>query len=346
MIPGVLMLACLVTGEGALRVAAAGSEPFVISGAGPVGGASVEVWRQVATTLGVESSLRVYPGVPEALDAVTRGEADVAVGPISITSQRAEQVAFTQPYYRSSLAIVARAEEPALHIRLLPFFRRTALAALMVLLLVLLGVGTLIWLAERRANPTQFPPGPLRGIGNGIWLALVTLSTVGYGDRAPITLAGRVVTGSWMLISMVTASSLTAGLATAFTLSQLPQPGITSAEQLAGRRVAALPGTTGQHFAVRHGATPVLARSLPEAVGMVRDGKADAVVFDRPQLAHLLQQHPEPTLHLTQSSYEPQSYGFAVRPDSPLRARLDVVLLRLTEEGRIREVLRTWLDDG
>ncbi len=86
---------------------------------------------------------------------------------------------------------------------------------------MLLGVGTLLWLAERRDNPEQFPATPVRGIGNGVWLALVTMTTVGYGDRVPITTAGRVMAGVWMVIALISASSLTAGIATALTLSQL-----------------------------------------------------------------------------------------------------------------------------
>ena len=45
------------------------------------------------------------------------------------------------------------------------------------------GVGSLIWLAERRRNAEQFAE-PLAGIGSGMWFALVTLTTVGYGDKA------------------------------------------------------------------------------------------------------------------------------------------------------------------
>ena len=34
-----------------------------------------------------------------------------------------------------------------------------------------------------------------------MWFALVTLTTVGYGDKAPITRIGRSLTSVWMVTS-------------------------------------------------------------------------------------------------------------------------------------------------
>jgi CubicO group peptidase (beta-lactamase class C family) len=47
------------------------------------------------------------------------------------------------------------------------------------------------------------------GIGIGIWWATVTMTTVGYGDKAPMTPGGRIVGLIWMFVGVITISGFT-----------------------------------------------------------------------------------------------------------------------------------------
>jgi len=47
------------------------------------------------------------------------------------------------------------------------------------------------------------------------------MTTVGYGDKAPVTLAGRVVGLLWMPASIILISGFTAAIASALTVGQL-----------------------------------------------------------------------------------------------------------------------------
>ncbi len=64
---------------------------------------------------------------------------------------------------------------------------------------VFFGVATAMYLLERGA-----PDGKFNKFSDAIWFCVVTLSTVGYGDVYPVTSAGRLVTGGFILFTLTT----------------------------------------------------------------------------------------------------------------------------------------------
>jgi len=54
------------------------------------------------------------------------------------------------------------------------------------------------------------------GYGDGIWWAIVTASTVGYGDISPSTLPGRIIAVLLMLVGIGLMSTLAASITTYF----------------------------------------------------------------------------------------------------------------------------------
>jgi polar amino acid transport system substrate-binding protein len=327
-----------------LRVGVAGSEPFVVRTGQQVDGLSADVWRMLASAAKLRFQFVLVPTVEHGVDRVSKGDLDVLIGPISITASRAERVAFTHPYFRSSLAIATRADSSSWWDRVGPFLSKAFLVGVSSLLLVLLIVGTLLWATERKQNSAMFPLRPLKGIGNGIWMALVTMTTVGYGDRVPVTLAGRIVTGIWMVIAMLTVSSLTAGIATTLTLAQLDRGLIEHADQLAGRRVAVVKETVGVRFASSYRARVRTAGSVTQALQLLEQGKVEAVVHDRPILRYYIAQH-DAQLYLSEGVSSSQGYGFAVAQDGNLAKPLTLALLKAREAGLLDQLATKWLGD-
>jgi voltage-gated potassium channel len=78
----------------------------------------------------------------------------------------------------------------------------------MALFLILIAA-SLVYFAEHLENPQQFSSIP-----KTLWWAVVTLTTVGYGDMIPVTTLGRLFTGVILIVG-VAILALPAGIITA-----------------------------------------------------------------------------------------------------------------------------------
>lgn len=74
---------------------------------------------------------------------------------------------------------------------------KTLIAALSIMLIVMTFAATGIYYIEREAQPDVFGTIP-----SSLWWALVTLTTVGYGDVVPITVGGKVFGGCITLMGV------------------------------------------------------------------------------------------------------------------------------------------------
>ena len=331
-----------------LKVGVSGNAPFVIQKDGGSSGISLDIWRRIAEDNNLSYRLIKQATPRQGILALNKGEIDLLVGPISITPERLNLpgVDFTQPYFIGKEGILLPLKPTTLLNRLQVFLGWAVLSSVLVLITVLLVVGSLIWLAERRSNSEQFPVEPLPGIASGMWFALVTLTTVGYGDKAPMTKIGRGLTSVWMVISLIAVSSLTASLASAFTLflSGTTNESITDPAQLNGQRAAVLEGTSGEELAEEQNMRIVPSQTLGDAIETVLTNRADAVIFDRPAIRYHLKNNPELAVQLAPFTLAEQTYGFAFRTGDPLRTPLNISILKLQRSGAMEDVSKRLLD--
>ena len=331
-----------------LRVGVTGTPPFVTQAESGFSGISVDVWRAVAEENKLNYELIPQESPDEGIAAVDRETIDLLIGPISITPRRLAMpdVNFTQPYFFAKAGVLVPISPPTLFSRIKVFFGTAVISSVFVLIGVLAVVGTLVWLAERHRNEDAFPKPALAGISSGMWFALVTLTTVGYGDKAPVTRLGRTITSVWMVMSLIAVSSLTASLASAFTLflSGAADNPITSAKDLAQRRVAVIQGTSGIRLAESGNMDQVLARDLESAVRLVNEGDVDAMIFDRPAIRYYLKKNPELKVKLAPFTLAEETYGFAFKTGSKLNMPLDVSILKLQRNGTVETLTNQELD--
>lgn len=199
--------------------------------------------------------------------------------------------------------------------------------------------------SRTQKSPNQFAMNPVNGIGTGMWLAIVTMSTTGYGDKAPITVWGRIVAGSWMVISIIFATSMVAGIASTLTLSSIGTTTISNIEELSNRKAATIGTSPSETFLKESKVKIVEAADLNDAFKKLENKEVDAIVYDRPQLLYYLKVHPNKNLYLAKAEYYKQGYGFAF-PFAGTALIFDVnrALLEHSENQETSRIIEYYLD--
>jgi len=295
-------------------------------------GLAVELWNLVAAELHLDPQF-VGMDRGEMIDAVAAGRARFGVGPVAITEQRLQRVDFSAPIDVSGVAIaVPYVPRGAWHMVGDTLFSLAFLKLTGALLGLLMIVGTLFWIAERSRNP-DFAGRRIHGWGSGVWLSIVTMTTVGYGDKAPRTFGGRAVAAFWMFLSIILISIFTGTVATLLTTERLG-PRVAGLEDLDSARVACISASAGLQLLQERRMHCQQFSTLPEALQALVDKRADALVHDRALLAWALKERPDLEIKVLPGTLLPEYYAFAMRPDEPLRRQMNVAIARTLDSPR------------
>lgn len=325
----------------ALRVGVKITPPFVIlQEDGTLGGITIGLWRGIAERLGVRFEF-ARMALPELLEAVEQGQVDVAAAALTVTAEREARMDFSHPFFHTGfgIAVPRRAEESILSSVLASIFSWAFLKALATLALVLLGAGLLVWFFERRRNPAQFGGRALKGIGSGFWWSAVTMTTVGYGDKAPVTLGGRLVAIVWMFTGIITISTFTATITSALTVSTFQDALVRGPTDLPRARVGSVRGATSEAFLKQRGIRVRAFEAPSEALLALSDGHLDAVVHDAPMLRQLIRDQLSDTVEILPGRFERQEYALAFPSGSALREPVNRALLEMGSGAEWREIL-------
>jgi polar amino acid transport system substrate-binding protein len=214
------------------------------------------------------------------------------------------------------------------------------------LTLVLLGVGVLVWWFEHKKNPQQFNGSTARGIGSGFWWSAVTMTTVGYGDKAPVTLAGRILGLIWMFVAIIIISSFTAAITSSLTVTQL-ESAIKGPEDLPKVTVGTMANSTSESYLKQIQISFRSFGSPQEGLAALQAGKIQALVYDAPILRYYIHQNYVGSLEVLPYRLQRQEYGIALQPNSPLREQIMWPCCKKFERKRGRKNLTNiWENDG
>jgi len=320
------------------------SPPFVMKNDSLYYGICIELWGSIANRLGYDYEYREYD--EEGLfNALKNAEVDLSINPVTVTSERLKYVHFTQPFFVTNLGIAVKTQQNSTFMVFISnFFSLSLLKIVVFLFLIILLFGVIVWLVEREKNNKQFSKG-IHGIGDGIWWSAVTMTTVGYGDKAPKTALGRLFSIIWMFTAVIVVSSFTASFASSLTIHRLSNE-INSIEDLRKVKVGVLPMSASaellDEFSIRYKGYGNLIEGLTD----LNEGRLGAFVFDEAILSYTITcSGLEDDLMVIPSPYTKEYFGF-VSSNSDLINVINPVLISQIESKHWKATLKDYnLDD-
>lgn len=324
-----------------LKVASVERAPFVIKrGTGYIG-YSIELWDAIAKEIGVNYEMQLHDTFPEMLNSVKNKQADIAIANVTITSKRERYLDFSHPIFFSGLQIMLAKSHPSgFSESITAIMNSGVLQIIGAALLILLLVAHLIWFFEL-GDDKDFHDSYVHGIWDALWWAMVTVTTVGYGDQVPRTIMGRILALIWMFFSLFLLSVLVAQISSSIINSSVNSE-IENPEDLIGHSVATIADSTSSHYLEKIGVATITFQTTKEMFKALESHDVDAVVFDAPVLSYYAAHFGSEQVKLVGRVFKPEQLGIALQVDSIYRDQINRALLKLFEEGVVQQIYDDW----
>jgi polar amino acid transport system substrate-binding protein len=325
-----------------LTVATRVLPPFIIEADGGYTGFSADLWNELAKRTGESFDWKKTDDVKSILAAVEKGEAQIGIAAISITSAREQQFDFSQPMFESGLQVMVASQDDAgfSFRKVFGFFSQGAMPYLMGLLgLLILIPGHVVWFAERGHAQSAFSKSYIPGIFQAMAWALS--AAAGQQNNDPRSYIGRIMSVAAIFVSLLFLTYWQAELTSSFTVQQL-QGDISGPEDLPGKKVGATKGSTSASYLQSNNAVLYEFQTIDEAFAALESGKLDAVVFDSPVLLHFASHAGRGKVRVVGPVFKRENYGILFPRGSSLRKRVNEALLTMREDGTYDTLYNKW----
>ena len=165
------------------------------------------------------------------------------------------------------------------------------LPLLVICLLMTSLSGFFCWVMETWTNEEEFPRHFLIGWFEGIWWSFISMTTVGYGDKTPKSIPGRLFSIIWIIMGITTFSFVTAVLS-----SEIHNVSFKDTSEMHGYKVGVLRGHLYDAMLIaKHGGilVPVDSQNITTGVktlvNKLRAGSIDGFVTDKYEMILLFQ---------------------------------------------------------
>lgn len=318
-----------------LKVATRNLEPFSFEEQNSRIGYTVELWEEICKNLNLDYEYVIYKTGNEIIEAVKKGEANVGVGALTVTSEREINVDFTHPFYESGLQVLIK-DKGDNSFLFMDLIRKSLtwsnFLPFIILLLMIILISNALWYFERKINTEQWPKDYRAGLAESVWFTITTMLVGGTDNKGPVTFAARAITIIWMLSSIALTSFITATFTTAMTIDKLESK-INGPEDIPGLKVATIQGSISIDWLKKKEATVSTYKDIKDCIKALRAQKVDAVVYDAPILQYEVSKLNDDKLKLVGPVFNRQYYGFPLEINNHLIEKINDQILKLNENG-------------
>jgi ABC-type amino acid transport substrate-binding protein len=152
------------------------------------------------------------------------------------------------------------------------------------------------------------------------------------------------MTITFWLVGLLLVAQFTATVTSALTVQQLTSD-IGGPEDLPGKRVATVAGSTAATYLDDIGVAFTPVATIEEAYALLAAGAVDAVVYDAPVLRYHSVSAGRGTVEVIDAVFKPEKYGIALPPGSELREPINEVLLEMYQDGTLSEIESRWFNE-
>lgn len=293
---------------------------------------------------------------------LVRHEADLAVAPLTITSQRESVVDFSKPWMNLGISILISKPEKTKP-GIFSFMAPLSGEIWMCVTFAYIGVSVILFLVSRFSpyewsieDETTPQLSNKFSILNTLFFALAAFMQQGV-DFIPRSISGRLVASVWWYFSMILVSSYTANLAAFLTVERMVTP-IESVEDLARQTEikygVVRAGSTQAFFdksdvklfqrmwAYMQQSDDVLVNSNEEGITKVRKSKGKyAFLLESIKNEYTNERSPCDTMKIG-SNLDSKGYGIATPVGSELREAINIAILEMSEDGTLNFLKRKW----
>jgi ABC-type amino acid transport substrate-binding protein len=325
--------------EKVLLVGTKESPPFSFkNNKGEWTGISIELWEDIAAEMGLKYQYQEQT-VKGLLDGVVNNSLDAAVSALTLTTEREEVIDFTHSFYNTGLGIAVQIKRGSAWKSVLKEFISTEFLEIIGGLIgIMMLIGFIIWLFERKKNQKDFGGTTREGIGSGIWWSVVTMTAVGYGDKVPRTFGGRLFATVWMFTGIILISTFIATITSVLTVSQL-EYAIDGPEDLRMNTVGTIRYTTSEIYMQENRIVYISYDTVTEALEALNMGAINALVYDAPLLQYFINWDYKGKVEVLPNTFLRQDYGIALPQGSEFREPINRILLRRIHQDEWQDLL-------